>query len=81
MRYQSWKKIVWLLGFFWVLSSSLGMAFEGGGVASSANEICSVKTGSVIPQVSLRNLDGSLFDLNRAVSKKPTVIIFYRGGW
>jgi len=29
----------------------------------------------------VQTLEGSPFDLNAAVSKKPTVLIFYRGGW
>ncbi|MBD3290084.1 redoxin domain-containing protein, partial [candidate division KSB1 bacterium] len=37
--------------------------------------------GSKIPTVHLKKYDGSPFDLNAAVSQKPTVLIFYRGGW
>jgi len=36
----------------------------------------SVPAGSVV-----RNLAGQPFDLNGAISRQPTVLIFYRGGW
>ncbi len=50
-------------------------------IASSANEICPIKVGARIPPTKLPAVDGNLFDLNAAFSQKPTVVIFYRGGW
>jgi peroxiredoxin len=29
----------------------------------------------------LPDVSGKIFDLNKAVSEKPTILIFYRGGW
>ena len=37
--------------------------------------------GASVPQLTLKGVDGKAFDLNAAVAKKPTVLIFYRGGW
>lgn len=34
-----------------------------------------------IPRVTLTTVDGKAFDLHRSVTSKPTVLIFYRGGW
>jgi peroxiredoxin len=34
-----------------------------------------------VPEVTLRTADGEAFDLSAAVSRKPAVLIFYRGGW
>jgi len=50
-------------------------------IASSANEICPIKVGAKIPPLKFPTVDGNLFDLNAAFSQKPTVLIFYRGGW
>lgn len=50
-------------------------------IASSANEICPIKVGAKIPPLKLPTVDGNLFDLNAAFSQKPTVLVFYRGGW
>lgn len=50
-------------------------------IASSAEEICPLLTGTQIPAVTLTNIDGEPFTLKSAVTKKPTALIFYRGGW
>lgn len=50
-------------------------------VANSAEDICPLLVGEKIPRLKLRTPDGSLFDLNESISKKPTLLIFYRGGW
>ena len=50
-------------------------------VAASAEEVCPLLVGQKIPIVQLKTHDGADFDLNAAVAQKPTVLIFYRGGW
>lgn len=50
-------------------------------VAGSANEICPIKIGSALPRLNLQTINGDSFDLNAAIIQKPTVLIFYRGGW
>lgn len=50
-------------------------------VAENANEICPVLTGQQIPDVLVTNLDDTDKNLRELVSAKPTVLIFYRGGW
>lgn len=49
--------------------------------ANTANEICPVKIGEKIPEVSLRNIDAKLIDLRQLVKQKQTILVFYRGGW
>lgn len=51
------------------------------GVAASAEEICPIKVGARIPSVSVKTIEGEAVELTSAVAKKPTVLIFYRGGW
>lgn len=50
-------------------------------VAASAEEICPILVGEKIPQVSVTTVDGKSFNINEAVKQKPTILIFYRGGW
>jgi len=40
-----------------------------------------LSTGSVAPAPSLVAADGTAFDLRRALAEKPTILIFYCGGW
>jgi|GEM_PF-1327386 hypothetical protein len=37
--------------------------------------------GTQAPTASLKSSDGNPFDLARAISKKPAVLVFYRGYW
>lgn len=50
-------------------------------VARSAEEICPILIGAIVPELMLRTVDGKSFNLNEAIRSKPTVLIFYRGGW
>lgn len=49
--------------------------------APSADEVTPLLIGSQIPDVSLKNIDGETVHLRKMVSQKPTILIFYRGGW
>jgi peroxiredoxin len=50
-------------------------------IPTSADAICPLLVGSKIPSMTLRTSDGGEFALNAALAQKPTVLIFYRGGW
>lgn len=51
------------------------------GVPLKAEDVSPLLSGENIPQVKLINDAGQSFDLNAAVASKPTILIFYRGGW
>lgn len=51
------------------------------GVPVKPEDISPLLDGENIPQVKLINDAGQSFDLNAAVASKPTILIFYRGGW
>ncbi len=51
------------------------------GVPLKAEDVSPLLSGENIPQVQLINDAGQSFDLNAAVASKPTILIFYRGGW
>ena len=46
-----------------------------------AKDICPILIGATLPKLTLTKIDGNSFDLNAAIAAKPTVLIFYRGGW
>lgn len=50
-------------------------------VPDSAEDVTPVLIGQALPSIVLKTIDGTQFDLNAAVSEKPAVLIFYRGGW
>jgi peroxiredoxin len=52
-----------------------------GKIAVSAMDVAPLGKGETLPQLRLKTIDGQAFDLNAAVAKKPTVLLFYRGGW
>ncbi len=44
-------------------------------------DISPLLIGESIPKAKLPAPDGSLQDLNALVAQKPTILVFYRGGW
>lgn len=42
-------------------------------------DACPLLTGTAIPQVTLRIVDGEAFDLNSAIRQQPCVLVSYRG--
>lgn len=66
-----------------VLVIGAGMAIAGldDMVASSAETTKPLKAGVKAPNPGLHNLEGKKTDLTTVVGEKPTVLIFYRGGW
>ncbi len=50
-------------------------------VPDSAQEVQPLQIGSVLPAITLRTMSNAPFDLNKAISEKPTLLIYYRGGW
>jgi peroxiredoxin len=52
-----------------------------GKIAATATDVVPLDKGASVPKLTLKGVDGKAFDLNASVAKKPTVLIFYRGGW
>jgi len=50
-------------------------------VPNSPVEICPILVGDTIPNLTLHTQEGTPFDLKNAVKSKPTVLVFFRGGW
>ena len=52
-----------------------------GKIAASATDVVPLDKGATLPKLTLKAVDGKPYDLNASVAKKPTILIFYRGGW
>jgi len=50
-------------------------------VPSDPKLVKPIAVGQTLPDISLKASDESPFDLNAAVASKPTILIFFRGGW
>jgi peroxiredoxin len=50
-------------------------------VPQKAEDISPLLIGETIPEVSLQTIDGQSVSLTKEVTRQPTVLIFYRGGW
>ena len=57
------------------ISSSFSFAQE------EVYDICPIKNSQEIPSAEIYSIDGKSVDLKAYVGQKPTVIVFYRGGW
>lgn len=50
-------------------------------IADSADEVLPLEVGESIPGVTLVNAFGHNTELKQLVSERPTLLVFYRGGW
>ena len=49
--------------------------------AQDATNVSPALTGTTMPSAAVKTVDGQSVELKDLVSQKPTVLIFYRGGW
>lgn len=76
-----YARILFVVTSFLLLSPGNQVAAERLNVAKSPNAICPILVGSQIPEITLQDLDGKSFELNKALARKPTILIYFRGGW
>lgn len=50
-------------------------------VPDKAEDISPLLIGEVIPSTEVQDVDGTKIDILEVVKKRPTVLLFYRGGW
>lgn len=72
-------KTVLIAGIASLLMSSVALA--GTSLAPSAEATKPLGVGTKVPSVNVVNAQGETVDLASAIRGKPTVLIFYRGGW
>jgi len=61
--------------------STSALALDRTIIADKAEDVTPLLNGATIPNVTLKTADGSPVSLQAIVMQKPTVLIFYRGGW
>lgn len=49
--------------------------------AEKATDVQPILTGTTIPNATVNTVDGEAVEIKDLISQKPTVLIFYRGGW
>jgi peroxiredoxin len=50
-------------------------------IPESAQTVSPLLIGSLVPEVILKTSNGEAFDLRQHSTEKPSVLVFYRGGW
>jgi len=50
-------------------------------VPDRAEDIRPVLVGTTMPAIQLADMNGNPVNLNALVGRKPTVLVYYRGGW
>ena len=61
--------------------STSAMALDRTIIADKAENVTPLLNGSMAPNVTVKTADGSPVSLQALLMQKPTVVIFYRGGW
>lgn len=63
------------------MNRTLSLLFAGTLLAAAQSNSAPLKEGDSIPDVKLRTETGQEVSLRKLAGEKPTVLIFYRGGW
>lgn len=64
-----------------LLSFRPGQAAEPASIPMSAQDVHPLGVGAQVPDGTLMTLKGKEVSLQALIAQKPTVLIFYRGGW
>lgn len=66
-----------------VLLLALGgqVAADSTNIANAPNQVCPILIGSSLPKITLLDLEGNRVELNKVIAEKPSVLIYFRGGW
>jgi peroxiredoxin len=63
------------------MNQTLSLLFAGTLLTAAQSNSAPLKEGDSIPDVKLSTEDDKAVSLRKLVAEKPTVLIFYRGGW
>lgn len=64
-----------------ILSVGNAFALDRATIADEANAVTPLLNGQVAPDTALKMADGSPVSLKALTMQKPTIVLFYRGGW
>lgn len=59
----------------------LDLTLQAQSIPTRSNDISPLLVGERAPAATIRNVAGGTDSLNAILSRKPTVLLFYRGGW
>lgn len=65
------------LAVAFLATTSLAVA----GLANSAKDTTPLKAGEKVPAANLRTVDGKSLSLQQVTAGRPTILVYYRGGW
>ena len=74
-------KIISLFSAFFVLLSLPVLALDRTQIAENAQDVTPILNGTSVPNVMVKTAEGSPLSLPALLMEKPSVIVFYRGGW
>lgn len=66
---------------FLVFLSLCTHAFERATIAEAAENVTPLLNGQTLPNVTLKTAEGDPVSLRALAMQKPSIILFYRGGW
>lgn len=69
------------LTFTFLAFAVLGRLATASILPTDPNAVQPLAVGATAPTAALPSIDGSVVDLAALIAAKPTVLIFYRGGW
>lgn len=75
MKMYAASALIFLIAMTFATSSSAQ------NFADDPTQVSPVLTGTTIPDATVKTVDGNSASIKDLVSQKPTVLIFYRGGW
>ena len=55
--------------------------FDRAQIRDKAEDVTPILNGSTVPKATVKTADGSVVSLQALLMQKPSVIVFYRGGW
>ena len=70
-----------MLMFGCIAGASNAYALERGTIAEDADSVTPLLNGQVAPKITLKMADGSPVSLQAVTMQKPSIVLFYRGGW
>ncbi len=70
-----------MLMFGCIAGASNAYALERGTIAENADSVTPLLNGQVAPKTTLKMADGSPVSLQALTMQKPSIVLFYRGGW
>ena len=50
-------------------------------IPNSGKDIRPILLDATVPEMTVRDDDGNIFDINGAIRKTPTILLFFLGGW